>query len=223
MELQTLEGKEQSCQALLDHDSFLTLPFGRRRRHPLRYHRRRRHLRYRHHRRRLRYCRRRCLRYHPLHTMLCRIIGLHESPASSSSTGYGSRCRGSWGRFVIVGFYPSFLCSPRRHCCLYRHCHRRCRRGYHHRHRCQCCRLRHHSIRWGVHPVGCYPTPLLGWYHLTGVRSWRSKPLRWEVWCWVLILRWFAQLGLRMSSFPAPALSALHPDMVWVSLLAVIG
>jgi hypothetical protein len=75
-------------------------------------------------------------------------------------------------------------------------------------------------IRWGVHPVGCYPIPLLGWYRLAGVRSWRSKPLRWEVWCWVLILRWFARLGLLMSSFPAPALSAPRPDMVWVSLLA---
>jgi len=74
-------------------------------------------------------------------------------------------------------------------------------------------------IRWGVHPVRCYPTSLLGWYHLAGVPSWCSKPLRWEVWCWVLILRWFAQLGLLMSSFPMLALSAPHPDRLWVSLL----
>jgi hypothetical protein len=170
---------------------------------------RHRRLRYRH--RHLRYHHHRCLQYHLLHAMLHYVIGLHESPASSSFTGYGLRCRGSWGRFIVVWFYPSFLCSPHRH-------RRRCR----YRRWCCCCRIVVCiiiPIRWGVHPVGCSPTPLLGWYHLVGVPLWHSKPIRGEVWCWVLILRWFARLGLLMSLFPAPALSASHPDMVCMSLL----
>ena len=40
--------------------------------------------------------------------------------------------------------------------------------------------------------------------------SWPSQPLRWEVQCWDLILRWFAWLGLLLSSFPTPALSSPH-------------
>ena len=117
MELQNLEGKEQSCQALLDHDSFLTLPFGRRR---LRYRRRHRRLRYRHRRRRrLRYCHCHCLRYRLLHATLRRVIGLHESPASSSCSMSGVmywvwfEVEGEVGEVRRHGFYPSFLCSPR--------------------------------------------------------------------------------------------------------------
>ena len=53
------------------------------------------------------------------------------------------------------------------------------------------------------------PNPSAGlvWSRWSLLPSWHSQPLRWDVWCLVLILRWFARLGLLMSSFPMLALS----------------
>jgi len=55
----------------------------------------------------------------PLHAMLRHVIGLHESPASSSCSMSGVmywvwfEVEGEVGEVRRHGFYPSFLCSPR--------------------------------------------------------------------------------------------------------------